>query len=525
MGYWATWTSSRNAACVGVRIEFGAALWGVLCLVAPLAAQGPPPLPPPPVPPQNPITEPKRVLGKILFWDEQLSSDNTVACGTCHQVARASSDPRPAVHPGFDANAGTIDDVFGSFGVERRDSAGVPVSDALFGLDRQVTRRSAQTVFGALWSPQTFWDGRAGPAFVDPQTGATVIPGGGALEAQAIVPILSDSEMAREGRTWADVASKLQAATPLGLATYLPADVDAAITANPTYPALFTAAYGNGAITAQRIAFAIATYERTLVANQTPFDLGTLTPQQQQGFTVFQNPASACAACHTPPIFTNNTFRNIGLRPLIEDTGRQEVTGNPGDAGRFKVPSLRNVGIKPTFMHNGRRATLEGVVDFYTGITGQIQFPANQDPLIPPITIPPGARLDLIEFLRNGLTDPRVVAESPPFDRPILLSELGDGDRDGDVDESDRVSFEGCFTGSGGGPVTSSCFRMDMDGDTDVGCDDWVSFQNAWTSPTPPTDLAACLGVAPIPTVSEWGLLIMALAMLAGGTIMLRTRM
>lgn len=494
----------------------------ILLVVAPAVAQVP--LPPPPVPPQNPITEPKRILGKILFWEEQLSSDNTVSCGTCHQSGRASSDPRPAVHPGLDGNFNTPDDALGSFGVERRDASGDPVADVIFGFDRQVTRRSALTVFGSLWSPQTFWDGRAGPAFVDPQTGATVIPNGGALEAQAIVPILADNEMAREGRSWADVATKLQTATPLGLATYLPPDIAAAISANPTYPALFVAAYGTPAITAQRIAFAIATYERTLVANQTPWDLGTMTPQQATGFNVFQNPASACAVCHTPPIFTNNTFRNIGLRPLIEDTGRQEVTGNPADAGRFKVPSVRNVGTKPTFMHNGRRSTLEEVVDFYIGINGQVQFPANQDPLIPPIAIPPPARLDLIEFLRNGLTDPRVAAETAPFDRPILLSERGDSDRDGDVDFADRTAFESCYTGDGGGPVPSTCHRSDMDGDGDVACDDWASFTAVWTDPIPPADLAACAVVAPVPTVSEWGMVVMALSMLTGGTITLRRR-
>jgi hypothetical protein len=330
--------------------------------------------------------------------------------------------------------------------------------------------------------------------------------------------------MAREGRTWADVAGKLQNTTPLALATYLPNDVANAIAVSPSYPALFAAAFGTPTITAQRIAFALATYERTLVANQTSFDLGTLTPQQQQGFNVFQNPASACAQCHTPPIFTNNTFRNIGVRPLAEDTGRQEVTGDPVDAGRFKVPSLRNVGLKPIYMHNGRRSTLENVVDFYIGINGQVQFPANQDPLIPPIAIPPGERLDLIEFLRNGLTDPRVAAETAPFDRPILLSERADSDRDGDVDFLDRLTFEGCFTGAGGGPVPSACRRSDMDGDGDVACDDWTAFTSVWTEPVPPSDFASCAVVAPVPTVSEWGLLVMALTMLTGGTIMLRTR-
>src|ERR1700754_3621678 len=79
-------------------------------------------LPPVPFPPQNPLTEQKRVLGKLLFWDEQLSSDNTVACGTCHQGAGGGSDPRPSRpgyvgNPGPDNMRGTSDDRPGATGI------------------------------------------------------------------------------------------------------------------------------------------------------------------------------------------------------------------------------------------------------------------------------------------------------------------------------------------------------------------------------------------------------------------------
>ena len=111
------------AACAGNRsIARQSIPWGnPICIVAWLTvlvtiaeAQ----LPPPPVPPENPITEPKRVLGKILFWEEQLSSDNTVSCGTCPQPFRAATDPRPAVHPGLDLSFGTPDDGFGDYDAE-----------------------------------------------------------------------------------------------------------------------------------------------------------------------------------------------------------------------------------------------------------------------------------------------------------------------------------------------------------------------------------------------------------------------
>jgi cytochrome c peroxidase len=99
-----------------------------------------------------------------------------------------------------------------------------------------------------------------------------LIPNGGALESQAILPILNSVEMAKDGRTWAEVTAKLAGIVPLAIATDLPGDIVSALAVNPIYPDLFNAAFGTPTITPSRIAFAIATYERTLVADQTPFD-------------------------------------------------------------------------------------------------------------------------------------------------------------------------------------------------------------------------------------------------------------
>lgn len=397
-----------------------------LCLAASAFSQ-PPPLPPPPFPPQNPLTEPKRVLGKILFWEEQLSSDNTVSCGTCHRPAAAGADPRIGRHPGLDGVFNTPDDFLGSPGVIRSDASDNYERAAFFGLVPQVTARAAPTALMAMFAPDVFWDGRARTTFINPQTGAVSIPNGGALESQAVAPIPNDVEMAHEGRDWNQVTAKLALARPMALAAGLPPDVAGALQANATYPALFSAAFGDPAITAERIAFAIATYERTLVPNQTPWDSfnagnqNALTPGQRNGLQALQN--TTCFACHTPPQFTNNTFRNIGLRPIAEDRGRQNVTNNPADRGRFKVPTLRNVGLKPRFMHNGQLANLGQVLDFYLQVNGQVQFPDNRDPLVPGIVIPPQARPAVIDFLSNGLRDPRVAAQQFPFDRPALHSE------------------------------------------------------------------------------------------------------
>lgn len=390
-------------------------------------AQGQPPpqpLPPPLVPPENPITEPKRVLGKMLFWDEQLSSDNTISCGTCHRPGRGGADPRIARHPGNDSLLNTPDDVFGSPGVIRSDASNRFLRDPVFGLLPQITPRAANPAITAMYAPDLFWDGRARTTFLNPETGVVSIATGGALESQAVGPILSSVEMAHDGRTWSQVIQKLSIIEPMILASNLPADVSEALENQPSYPDLFEAAFGDPAITAERIGFAIATYERTLVPNQTPWDrfiagdAGAMTPGQVQGWNTLR--ASPCVICHAPPLFSDNTFQNLGLRPVPEDRGRQNVTGLPGDRGRFKTPTLRNVGLKPTFMHTGVFTALNQVIAFYAN--GAAQFPDNKSPLLP-IALPPPAVPAVIDFMANGLTDPRVAAETFPFDRPTLHTE------------------------------------------------------------------------------------------------------
>ena len=399
-----------------------------LCLLATRFAVAqpppPPPLPPVPVPPQNPITEEKRILGKLLFWDEQLSSDNTIACGTCHRSSVAGADTRNVRNPGIDATLNTPDDIFGSPGVIRSDVNILYLADAFFASNPQITPRAANPSIRAMFAPDIFWDGRARTTFTNPQTGAVSIPNGGALESQAIAPILSSVEMAHDGRDWPEVLAKLAVITPMILATDLTADMVTALAGNPTYPDLFEAAFGDPAITAERIAYAIATYERTLVANQTPWDAfiagnnTAMTPQQIQGWNTLQG--SPCLICHTPPLFSNSSFQNLGLRPVPEDRGRQIATGLFGDRGRFKVPTLRNVGLKPTFMHNGQFTTLNQVIGFYANAAAQ--FPDNKSPILP-VALPPPTIPNVINFLQNGLTDPRVAAEQFPFDRPRLHTE------------------------------------------------------------------------------------------------------
>ncbi len=392
-----------------------------LVAAPPLAAE----LPPVPVPVENPITEPKRVLGKILFWDEQLSSDGSVACGTCHRPAAGGSDPRSGRHPGIDK--GTIDDVMGSPGIVALDRAGHPRPNELFGTAPQVTPRLSPSNFTALWADELFWDGRAGTQFQDPLTGKVAIARGGALENQAVAALLNDTEMAKAGRSWANVAADLARARPLALATEWPADTAAAIERYQTYGALFAAAFGDAEITPQRIAFALATYQRTLVADQTAWDrydagdTSALTGRALYGWRALQ--AFHCTACHTPPLFTNNEFFQIGLRRADFDRGRENVTDDPEDAGEMKVPSLRNAALRPRLMHTGELTSLSAAIRFYIttlalperdGIPGAGLYTFNMSGI---------DESDLREFIATALTDPRVRDEKFPFDRPVLRSE------------------------------------------------------------------------------------------------------
>ncbi len=412
------------------------------------------PYPVVPYPPENQATEDKEMLGKILFWEEQMSSDDTMACGTCHRASAGGSDPRAsqsgAIHPGPDGMLGTADDRRGAQGIKRCTDNGTTVtykSDPVFGTNRQVTGRKPPTYLDAMFNRDNFWDGRARSQFIDPDTGQVAIAEGGALESQSVGPPLADAEMACEGRTWPAIHAKLTAAQPLALAHDIPADMKQFIAKYPTYPAMFEAVYGTQEINTKRIAFAIATHERRLTSNQTPWDrwnagdASAMTEAQVRGFELFMT-TGRCNLCHAPPLFsdvlaqggTDIEFHNLGF--LQEDpnfdNGREKVTGNATDRFKVKTPTLRNVGLREAggLLHTGAGtgANLEAVMAAYKNIP----FPnsPNIDPVVggpggpsDPLQITGDDIADIIDFMRNALTDPRVKSEQFPFDRPKLGSE------------------------------------------------------------------------------------------------------
>ena len=388
-----------------------------------------PPLWTPSAPLQNPFSESKRVLGKILFWDEQLSSDNTMSCGTCHIGTEGGGDPRDGVNPGFDQTFMTADDVFGSFGVRDMDEQGNYDRNDSFGLDPQVTPRVAQSNMMGMFAGSLFWDGRSELNFIDPETGQLLFQSGVAgLEIQATAPIINDVEMAHEGRTWDQVRDKLNTSRPLALSDNIPQDMMDAVQDGASYGDLFEDAFGDPEITAVRIAFALATYQRTLIPNETPFDFwndgdtDALTPDQVEGLQIFQ--ASRCGFCHAAPTFSNFDMMADGVRPSFEDIGRQAVTKRSSDRGKFKTASIRNMSLRGRLMHNGRLADVDDIFDFYGHRNGLSPFFADANGLVQsPILFNPDAEAKIKDFLVNGLTDPRVANETFPFDRPHLYSE------------------------------------------------------------------------------------------------------
>ena len=154
-----------------------------------------------------------------------------------------------------------------------------------------------------------FWDGRGSGTFLDPITNAIVLPNGAALESQAAAPPISDVEMSHTGRDWGAIALQMQSAKPLALSPNVPAPLQTWI-GGRSYPELFQEAFGTTEVTPSRIAMAIATYERILFSDRTPFDLfvsGTpLTQAEQRGRQVWNT--TTCNLCHGGPTQTNDAF-------------------------------------------------------------------------------------------------------------------------------------------------------------------------------------------------------------------------
>lgn len=152
------------------------------------------------------------------------------------------------------------------------------------------------------------------------------------------------------------------------------------------YPRLFYEAFGNDSMNSRQAAFAMAQFVRTLISHNSKFDKYlrkelVLTNQEREGMLIFNSEKGDCFHCHSFGLFTDNDFHNIGLDEQSPEgaMGRYYITEQASDIGKFKTPSLRNVGLQQSFMHDGRFSSLREVIDHYN--TG-VERHENLDPLL-----------------------------------------------------------------------------------------------------------------------------------------------
>ena len=283
-------------------------------------------------------------LGRKLFFDEGLSQPRGVSCMDCHRPGMAFTD-------------------------------GLALTRA--GVSGQPLVRNSPTLLNVAFGTAFFWDG-----------------GAANLESQAYGPLQHPDEMSIDLE-----------------------EMERYLREHAEYPALFQAAFGPQAqMDNVEVVRALAQYQRTLVSFHTPWDAyqagDTLALQGPAlaGWKVFQQ---RCQSCHTPPLFTDNGYHNNGLDTHYPDTlegvyqGRYRITLDATDLGKFKTPSLRNVARTAPYMHDGRFATLEAVLDHYQ--QGMQPSATLDTALAEGISLSPEERTALLAFLREALSDSVIV--------------------------------------------------------------------------------------------------------------------
>ncbi len=322
-------------------------------------------------PRDNPITDAGATLGRVLFYDTRLSANGTVACASCHHQKHAFSDPAGKFSKGYEG--------------KHTDRNAMPLVEARF--------------YGR---GRFFWDERART-----------------LEEQVLMPIQNKVEMGHE----------------------LPKVMEVLANASE-YPDLYRKAFGESNVTKERTAKALAQFVRSLLSYQSKYDEGVakvrssdddfpnFTREENRGKTIFMN---RCATCHMPgnqeAVFSTQTTQNNGLDADVKvaDLGVADVNFDRNRAGHFKSPSLRNIEYTGPYMHDGRFAKLEDVIEHYS--TG-IKLHPNLDGRLRNAGGPPGAgrqtrgfqfstgeKAALLAFLKT-LSDPKFISD-PKFSNPF----------------------------------------------------------------------------------------------------------
>lgn len=174
----------------------------------------------------------------------------------------------------------------------------------------------------------------------------------------------------------------------------------------PEYKPLFDAAFPGEEISANNVARAIATFERTVVSGRAPFDAWVegddkaISESAKRGFVLF-NTKAQCSACHNGWRFTDDSFQDIGLPD--DDIGRGKFLENVAKSQHaFKTPGLREIARRGPYMHDGSLATLEAVVDHYN--SGGVARVSRSE-LIKPLGLMAREKSDLVAFLRTLTSD------------------------------------------------------------------------------------------------------------------------
>jgi cytochrome c peroxidase len=238
--------------------------------------------------------------------------------------------------------------------------------DLSHGVNDGFTTRNAPGLVNLAWMQEMHWDGAINH-----------------LEVQPLAPLTAPNEM---GENLDSVMLKLKK--------------------DPEYKRMFKAAFGNTGISSEGMLKALAQFTGSLISADSKYDKvmrGELqfTEYEKRGYTLFK---ANCSGCHREPLFTDNSFRNNGL-PLnrFKDVGRQQISNDPLDSLKFKVPGLRNVQLTYPYMHDGSIYSLFQVIDHYrNGI--HTEQPTLDSSLRARINLNNKEKNDLVYFLYT-LTD------------------------------------------------------------------------------------------------------------------------
>jgi len=323
-------------------------------------------------------------LGRVLFYERQLSANNSISCGSCHKQAFSFAD-NVAFSRGLNnqlthRNSMPVLNLAGSF----------PGNTFLGGQEIEDGLIQPGFILGGGF----FWDGREN-----------------SLERLAMLPVRNHIEMGMSN----------------------PEQLESKLSHLDYYPELFNKAFGSAEITIERIAKALTAFMSSIQANNSRSDQylftnnATLfTATEKRGFDLFFSTYN-CAGCHNvfPGTYHSPGFFNIGLDLQVSDLGVGAFFDDPNLQGVFRTPNLKNIELTAPYMHDGRFNTLEEVLDHYSG---GIQNAPSLSSLLKdtagnPIKmqIPESDKIALIAYLRT-LTDYSIVAD-PKFSDPFTIQE------------------------------------------------------------------------------------------------------